>query len=104
VWCATSRAGLRPATCAHRSADHHGCLGAVTAALPGVEKTDTERVRAIFAAAFREHGMPEAIRTDNGAPFSSSAVGGLSRLAVWWTRLGIEHERSRPDHPKQTDA
>jgi transposase InsO family protein len=58
-----------------------------------VEKADTERVRAIFEAAFREHGMPEAIRTDNGAPFASPAVGGLSRLAVWWARLGIEHER-----------
>ena len=54
-----------------------------------VEKTDTERVRAIFEAAFREHGLPEAIRTDNGAPFASSAVGGLSRL-VWWARLGID--------------
>jgi transposase InsO family protein len=66
-----------------------------------VEKTDTERVRAIFEAAFREHGMPEAIRTDNGAPFASSAVGGLSRLAVWWTRLGIEHERIQAGHPEQ---
>lgn len=66
-----------------------------------VEKTDTERVRAIFEAAFREHGMPESIRTDNGAPFASSAVGGLSRLAVWWTRLGIEHERIQAGHPEQ---
>lgn len=66
-----------------------------------VEKTDTERVRAIFEAAFREHGMPEAIRTDNGAPFASPAIGGLSRLAVWWTRLGIEHERIQAGHPEQ---
>ena len=66
-----------------------------------VEKTDTERVRAIFEAAFREHGLPEAIRTDNGAPFASSAVGGLSRLAVWWTRLGIGHERIQAGHPEQ---
>ena len=42
-----------------------------------VEKTDTERVRAIFEAAFREYGLPAAIRTDNGTPFASSAVGGL---------------------------
>ena len=48
-----------------------------------VEKTDTERVRAIFEAAFREYGLPEAIRTDNGAPFASSALSGLSRLSVW---------------------
>jgi transposase InsO family protein len=66
-----------------------------------VEKTDTERVRAIFEAAFREHGLPEAIRTDNGPPFASSAVGGLSRLAVWWTRLGIGHERIQAGHPEQ---
>jgi len=59
----------------------------------GVEKTDTQRTRAIFEAAFREYGMPRAIRTDNGAPFASTAVGGLSRLAVWWMKLGIVPER-----------
>ena len=54
-----------------------------------VEKTDTTRVQAIFEAAFREYGMPAAMRTDNGPPFASSAVAGLSRLAVWWIKLGI---------------
>jgi transposase InsO family protein len=66
-----------------------------------VEKTDTERVQAIFEAAFREYGLPEAIRTDNGAPFASSAVGGLSRLAVWWIKLGIVPERIAAGHPEQ---
>jgi len=66
-----------------------------------VEKTDTERVRAIFEAAFREHGLPQAIRTDNGAPFASSAIGGLSRLAVWWIKLGIVPERIQAGHPEQ---
>lgn len=66
-----------------------------------VEKTDTERVRAIFEAAFREYGLPEAIRTDNGAPFATSALGGLSRLAVWWIKLGIGHERIQAGHPEQ---
>ena len=66
-----------------------------------VEKTDTERVRAIFEAAFREYGLPEAIRTDNGAPFASPAVGGLSRLAVWWIKLGIVPERIQAGHPEQ---
>src|SRR5271170_1736647 len=66
-----------------------------------VEKTDTERVRAIFEAAFREHGLPEAIRTDNGAPFASSAIAGLSRLAVWWIKLGIVPERIQAGHPEQ---
>jgi transposase InsO family protein len=66
-----------------------------------VEKTDTERVRAIFEAAFREYGLPWWIRTDNGAPFASSAVGGLSRLAVWWIKLGIQPERIEAGHPEQ---
>jgi len=66
-----------------------------------VEKTDTERVRAIFEAAFREYGLPQTIRTDNGAPFASSAVGGLSRLAVWWIKLGIVPERIEAGHPEQ---
>ena len=66
-----------------------------------VEKTDTERVRAIFEAAFREYGLPQAIRTDNGAPFASTAVGGLSRLAVWWIKLGIVPERIEAGHPEQ---
>jgi transposase InsO family protein len=66
-----------------------------------VEKTDTERVRAIFEAAFREYGLPLWIRTDNGAPFASSAVGGLSRLAVWWIKLGIVPERIEAGHPEQ---
>lgn len=66
-----------------------------------VEKTDTERVQAIFEAAFREYGMPWAIRTDNGAPFASRAVAGLSRLAVWWMKLGIVPERIAAGHPEQ---
>jgi transposase InsO family protein len=66
-----------------------------------VEKTDTERVRAVFEAAFREYGMPQAIRTDNGAPFASAALRGLSRLAVWWIKLGITPERIEAGHPEQ---
>ncbi len=66
-----------------------------------VEKTNTARVQAIFEAAFREYGMPEAIRTDNGAPFASHAIAGLSRLAVWWIKLGIAPERIAAGHPEQ---
>ena len=66
-----------------------------------VEKTDDERVRAIFESAFRECGLPRAIRTDNGAPFASRAVAGLSRLAVWWMKLGIVPERIAAGHPEQ---
>jgi putative transposase len=66
-----------------------------------VEKTDTARVQAIFEAAFREYGMPQAIRSDNGAPFASPAVAGLSRLAVWWMKLNIVPERIAAGHPEQ---
>ena len=55
----------------------------------------------IFEAAFREYGLPQAIRTDNGTPFASQAVGGLSHLAVWWLRLGIVPERIEPGQPQQ---
>jgi transposase InsO family protein len=66
-----------------------------------VERTNTERTKAIFEAAFREYGMPQAIRTDNGAPFASRAIAGLSRLSVWWIKLGIRPERIAPGHPEQ---
>lgn len=46
--------------------------------------TDTWIVKPIFEAAFREYGLPEAIRTDNGTPFASSGFYGLTKLSVWW--------------------
>ena len=58
-------------------------------------------VRQVFESAFREFGLPQTIRTDNGAPFSTLAPGGLSRLAVWWIRLGIRPERILPGRPDQ---
>lgn len=54
-----------------------------------------------FEVAFREFGLPDAIRTDNGRPFASVAVAGLSRLSVWWIRLGITPERIEPGRPEQ---
>jgi transposase InsO family protein len=66
-----------------------------------VEKTDTERVQAIFEAAFCEYGMPEAVRSDNGAPFAARTPGGLSRLSLWWMKLGIRPERIQAGHPEQ---
>lgn len=58
--------------------------------------------RPCFERAFREFGLPERIRSDNGAPFASSrSLGGLSRLSVWWIRLGILPERIEPGHPEQ---
>ena len=57
--------------------------------------------RGVFEAAFREYGLPMAIRTDNGTPFSSTGLGGLSRLSVWWLRLGIQLQRIKPGKPQQ---
>ena len=50
---------------------------------------------------FHEYGLPATIRTDNGPPFASTALGGLSRLAAWWVRLGIRPERIRPGTPSE---
>lgn len=63
--------------------------------------TGYEQVRPLFEACFREHGLPLRLRTDNGPPFASVGLGGLSRLCVWWMRLGIRVERIRPGHPEQ---
>ena len=56
----------------------------------------------VFERAFKDFGLPRAIRTDNGVPFACPrALFGLSKLSVWWLRLGIEIERIRPGHPQQ---
>lgn len=60
-----------------------------------------QRVRAIFERLFRLHGLPKAIRTDNGPPFAGTGPAGLSKLSVWWIKLGIKHERIEPAHPEQ---
>lgn len=66
-----------------------------------LKSTRSTPSRKVFELAFREFGLPEAIRTDNGAPFSTVAPAGLSRLAVWWIRLGIFPERIMPGRPDQ---
>jgi putative transposase len=56
----------------------------------------------VFERLFKERGLPANIRSDNGVPFSSAhALFQLSRLAVWWLRLGIGIERIQPGHPQQ---
>jgi putative transposase len=65
------------------------------------EKTDGVHVRGLMESVFRKYGMPERIRTDNGAPFASKAPGGLSRLSMWWLQLGIRHERITPGCPQE---
>ncbi len=54
-----------------------------------------------FAAAFRAYGVPLSIRCDNGAPFGSRGAGGLTRLSVWWLKLGIELHFIRPASPQE---
>jgi len=66
-----------------------------------VAKTDGLHVRAVFETLFRECGLPQAIRTDNGPPFASVAPAGLSRLSMWWLKLGIRHERITPGCPQE---
>jgi transposase InsO family protein len=58
-------------------------------------------VKPLFIETFREYGMPVAIRTDNGPPFATTTLGGLSTLSVWWLRLGIGLERIEPGKPQQ---
>ena len=58
-------------------------------------------VKQVFREIFREYGLPRAILTDNGTPFATTGVARLSRLAVWWIRLGIQPLRIQPGHPEQ---
>jgi putative transposase len=56
----------------------------------------------VFERVFKDFGLPKAIRTDNGVPFASpNAMFGLSKLSVWWLRLGIDIERIKPGRPQQ---
>jgi putative transposase len=60
--------------------------------------------RRACTAAFRTYGLPAAIRTDNGVPFATSGIHGLSQLNVWWMHLGIQHQRIRPASPQENGA
>lgn len=66
-----------------------------------ITRPDYLHTRALFEATFRENGLPAVIRTDNGEPFASPGIGGLSRLSVWWVRLGVRPERIPPGRPQQ---
>ena len=66
-----------------------------------VQKTDTKHAQEVFERIFREYGLPGAIRTDNGSPFAAKALAALSRLSVWWLKLGIHLERIEPGKPYQ---
>ena len=73
--------------------------------LRAMEDARTETVRRSFERLFERHGLPQAIRSDNGSPFASvHGLLGLSRLSVWWVVLGIDLERGRPGHPQDNGA
>jgi transposase InsO family protein len=67
----------------------------------GLMKPRFVEVKEQFELAFREFGVPYGIRSDNGPPFASKAIGGLSELSVWWIQLGIVPERIEPGQPQQ---
>src|SRR6202022_1769952 len=69
--------------------------------LRAMDHAPRQTVREAFERIFERHGLPEAVRSDNGAPFASvQALHGLSRLSAWWMALGIDLERGRPAHPQ----
>jgi putative transposase len=68
----------------------------------GLQSTREQFAFNIFERTFKDYGLPRVIRSDNGVPFASnSAFFGLSKLSVWWLRLGIAIERIKPAHPEQ---
>lgn len=102
VWCADFKGQFR-------TRDHLYCYPLTISDLfsryllvcRGVLSPSTEHTWRWFEWAFREFGLPGAIRTDNGAPFASTGIAGISRLSAWWIKLGIVPERIEPACPQQ---
>jgi putative transposase len=67
----------------------------------GLLSTNHDGVHNALQRAFREYGLPQIIRSDNGTPFATQAIRRLSRLHAWWIRLGIWPELIEPSHPEQ---
>ncbi|HEX9684377.1 MAG TPA: IS481 family transposase [Burkholderiales bacterium] len=67
----------------------------------GLNSTAVEEAKPVFTRLFREYGLPQRIRTDNGVPFATSTLARLSRLSAWWVRLGILPEFIEPGKPQQ---
>jgi len=71
-------------------------------ACEGLESTRSQLAFSVFEQTFKEFGLPKAIRTDNGGPFASAnGLFGLTKLSVWWLRLGIQIQRIKPGNPQQ---
>ena len=95
-----------------RTGDHAYCYPLTVADLAsrflltchGLRSTTCELAKPVFERAFREYGLPRAIRTDNGVPFATAAIHGLSFLNVYWMQLGIAHQRIHPASPQENGA
>lgn len=81
--------------------DHYSRSVLLCKGLPSVK---TKGAKPAFRRLFREVGLPEAIRSDNGAPFASTGIHGLCELNVWWMQLGIVHQRITPASPQENGA
>jgi putative transposase len=81
--------------------DHHTRYLLDVRALPSVRMVESIPV---FERLFKDVGLPRAIRTDNGAPFASTAIHGLCEMNVWWIKLGILHQRITPSSPQENGA
>lgn len=73
-----------------------GCVGRRTVA--------EEYARPAMQKLFEAYGLPKVIRSDNGPPFATNGLAGLSRLSAWWLRLGIVAERIKPGHPEENGS
>jgi putative transposase len=102
IWCADFKGQFRlqnrkycfPLTiCDHYSRFFLGCTA--------LENTRGYGARRAFIDAFERYGVPKVILTDNGSPFASCGLLGLTTLSAWWKTLGIAHEKIEPGHPEQ---
>lgn len=70
-------------------------------ACTGLHDTRTEVVMPVYQRVFEEFGLPRRMRSDNGGPFASASLTGLTKLSVWWIKLGIEPDLTEPSSPQQ---
>ena len=99
----TSKASSAPATAQDRyplTVTDHFSRCRVSVSRPALRQDGGRKARS-FVRLFREVGLPDAIRTDNGAPFASTGIHGLAALNVWWMQLGIVHQRITPASPQE---
>lgn len=70
-------------------------------ACDGFKRISGDGVKTVLERLFKENGLPDAIRSDNGSPFAGRSLAGISLLSVWLIKLGIKHERIRAGHPEE---